>query len=209
MSKTVLLASNNLHKFNELSDSLKRHNVDLRLASEEIDNLPNYPEESAFTFIENALGKAHHVSLHTSLPVIADDSGLCVDALKGAPGVRSSRFAHEDATDLENNQALLKALDSIKPEERLASFYAVLVLVRYANDPLPIIGVGEWKGVILEVFEGQNGFGYDPLFYDPQNNSTAAQMALEIKNQRSHRAKAIESLLSQNAFSTFAGNSFD
>ncbi|HEY0562729.1 MAG TPA: RdgB/HAM1 family non-canonical purine NTP pyrophosphatase [Methylophilus sp.] len=150
------------------------------------------------TFIENALAKARHASLHTGLPALADDSGLCVDALQGAPGVRSARYANEagetkNSQDARNNQKLLQVLGNEK--NRHAHFYCVMVLVRHAEDPEPLIAEGLWAGEILTEYRGSDGFGYDPLFLDDKTGKTVAELPLEIKSRISHRGHAMAKLL--------------
>ena len=155
-------------------------------------------EEPFLTFIENALAKARHASKHTGLPALADDSGLCVDALQGAPGVRSARYAVEVSDlnfsqDARNNQKLLEVLGAEK--NRHAHFYCVIVLVRHEHDPEPIIAEGQWAGEILSEYRGDDGFGYDPLFLDDKTGKTVAELPLEIKSRISHRGHAMAKLL--------------
>ncbi|HEU4708427.1 MAG TPA: RdgB/HAM1 family non-canonical purine NTP pyrophosphatase [Methylophilaceae bacterium] len=154
-------------------------------------------EEPHVTFIENALAKARNASRHTGLPALADDSGICVDALQGAPGVLSARYAAEDGSaptqDERNNRKLLQALKGVK--ERHAHYYCVVVLVRYAEDPEPLIAEGVWQGEILQAPRGEGGFGYDPLFLDAKTDKTGAELPLEIKNRISHRGQALHKLL--------------
>jgi len=155
-------------------------------------------EEPYCTFIENALAKARHASKHTGLPALADDSGLCVDALLGAPGVRSARYAEADpasslSQDARNNQKLLNALQG--ETNRHAHFYCVMVLVRHEHDPEPIIAEGQWIGEILNELRGTDGFGYDPLFLDAKTDKTVAELPLDIKSRISHRGHAMVKLL--------------
>lgn len=153
-------------------------------------------EEPHDTFIENALAKARHASRHTGLPALADDSGICVDALAGAPGVRSARYAAggdcELAQDERNNRKLLAALEGV--EQRGAHYYCVIVMVRRADDPQPLIAEGVWSGVVLREPRGAGGFGYDPLFLLPELGLTAAELSAETKNRLSHRGKALAAL---------------
>lgn len=152
-------------------------------------------EEPYVTFIENALAKARHASRLTSLPALADDSGICVDALQGAPGVLSARYAGEAKSDLHNN---LKLLDALRGEKnRHAHYYCVMVLVRHANDPQPLIAEGSWHGEILDKPRGDGGFGYDPIFLDAKTERTGAELPLEIKNRISHRGQAMAKMLHQ------------
>jgi XTP/dITP diphosphohydrolase len=150
-------------------------------------------EEPHCTFVENALAKARHASRESGLPALADDSGICVDALGGAPGVYSARYAGEPKSDARNNQALLDALQN-QPNRR-AHYYCVLVFVRHPDDPQPLIAEGEWHGDILTAPQGEGGFGYDPLFLVPEFNQTAAQLDREQKHAISHRGKAMQVLL--------------
>ena len=187
--KKLILASNNQKKLKELA---------ALLASLDIQLLPQgelgvqEAEEPHPTFVENALAKARHAAMITGLPALADDSGICVEALDGAPGVRSARYALPEPgldIDLRNNEKLLAELEGI--DNRRASFVCVIALVRHAHDPRPIIVEGEWQGEILLAPRGENGFGYDPLFLDRESGLASAELAPEVKNQRSHRGKAL------------------
>lgn len=151
-------------------------------------------EETAPTFIENALLKARHASSMAGLPAIADDSGLAVDALDGAPGVRSARFAGAGADSEANVALLLERLDGVPPERRTARFHCVVVAMRAADDPAPLIAAGEWSGRIATAPAGTAGFGYDPVFFDPARGCTAAELPAEIKNAVSHRGAAMRAL---------------
>lgn len=151
--------------------------------------------ETGLTFVENALIKARHACEATGLPALADDSGLIVDALDGAPGLYSARYAGTPTNDDANNSKLLDALRDVPLERRSARFYAVIVLLRHANDPQPLICEGSWEGRIIDERRGSNGFGYNPVFLDEELGLTAAQMEPDQKNGRSHRAKALELLL--------------
>jgi len=150
-------------------------------------------EEPHCTFIENALAKARHASQHTGLPALADDSGICVDALQGVPGVLSARFAGEPKSDVRNNQKLLEALTG--EQNRLAHYYCVMVLVKFPDDPQPLIAEGIWQGEILKEPRGSGGFGYDPIFLDAKTDKTGAELPLEIKNRISHRGQALTKLV--------------
>ena len=152
-------------------------------------------EESGETFIENAILKARAASAATGLAALADDSGLMVDVLGGAPGVRSARLAGDGASDGENLRALLALMEGIEEERRGASFVCVVVYMRTARDPIPIIGQGMWRGRILGSPRGSGGFGYDPVFYVPEHGSSVAELSPETKNASSHRARAVEALL--------------
>jgi XTP/dITP diphosphohydrolase len=190
----LVIASGNTGKIRELEHLLKP--LKLEIFPQAAFNVPEAEEPHA-TFIENALTKARHASQHTGLPAIADDSGLCVDALNGAPGVISARYACEDATtpksDTRNNAKLLQVMANEK--NRHAHFYCVIVLVRHPNDPEPIIAEGIWTGEILTALKGNDGFGYDPLFMDAKTGKTVAELPLEIKSRISHRGHAMTKLL--------------
>ncbi|MDX3774989.1 XTP/dITP diphosphatase [Chromatiaceae bacterium AAb-1] len=154
-------------------------------------------DETGLTFIENAILKARHAALITGLPAIADDSGLAVDALDGAPGIYSARYAGEGATDADNVAKLLDAIKNVPQQQRQAQFHCVLAYLRHAEDPTPIICHGSWQGSITFTPDGANGFGYDPVFWVAEENCTAAMLTTERKQQISHRAKALSSLLQQ------------
>jgi XTP/dITP diphosphohydrolase len=148
-------------------------------------------EETGLTFVENALLKARHAARATGLPALADDSGLCVDALDGAPGLYSARYAGAHGNAQANIAKLLDALRDVPRERRTAHFIAVIVLLRHAEDPQPIIAEGRWSGLILDAPRGNGGFGYDPVFLDPENNLAAAEFEPAIKNRLSHRGRAL------------------
>ncbi len=188
--KKLVLASNNAKKMKELNALLAPLGFEVipqgRLGIPEA-------EEPHCTFVENALAKARHAAAHSGLPALADDSGLCVEALHGAPGVLSARYAGDPKSDARNNEKLLTHLK--EHTNRKAHFYCVLVLVRAANDPQPIIAEGEWPGEILPEQQGEGGFGYDPLFFVPEFGQTAAEMDSETKNRVSHRGRAMQKLI--------------
>jgi XTP/dITP diphosphohydrolase len=188
----IVLATNNQGKVNELQALLANAGFDIIAQSQF--NVPD-ADETGLTFIENALLKARHASKFTGLPAIADDSGLSVDALKGQPGIYSARYAGEHGNDKSNNQKLLDALQNVPKEKRTAYFYCVLVFMRNESDPTPIICLGKWQGLILNEAQGEGGFGYDPIFYIPELNFTAAQLSKEHKNQISHRGQALKQLI--------------
>ncbi len=190
----IVLASNNAGKLKELQSMLA--SLGLELLSQKDFSLPSI-EETGLSFVENAILKARYVAKETGLPAIADDSGLCVDALGGAPGIYSARFAGVDTTDSLNNQKLLRELDGVEDSQRGAHFRCALALVRHAEDPVPIICEGVWHGRILHELSGVNGFGYDPLFYVEELGKASAELSPEIKNQHSHRAKALTLLVQQ------------
>lgn len=151
-------------------------------------------DETGLTFVENALLKARHAARETGLPALADDSGLCVDALGGAPGLHSARYSgvHGDASA--NIDALLAAMRDVPPAQRGAHFHAVIVLLRHAEDPQPLIAEGRWSGVILDARRGRGGFGYDPVFLDPDLGLSAAEIGPALKNRISHRGRALAML---------------
>lgn len=157
--------------------------------------------ETGLSFVENAILKARNAAQHTGLPALADDSGLEVDALQGAPGIYSARFAaltnnEASSTDAQNNAKLLEVLRDVPAAARSARFRCVLVYMRHATDPAPLICQGAWEGRILDAQRGAHGFGYDPLFFVPDQNATAAELPAEVKNQISHRGQALALLLS-------------
>jgi XTP/dITP diphosphohydrolase len=192
--KDILLASGNKGKVNELKEMLAP--LGLNVVPQSEFNVEEVPETGT-TFVENAIIKARHASKVTGLPCIADDSGLEVAALNGAPGIYSSRFAGEGATDGTNIDKLLTQLDGIEESKRQARFVCVLVFMRHADDPTPIICQGSWDGVISTERQGENGFGYDPVFFQPQLNLAAAQLNPEQKHSLSHRGKALRQLMAQ------------
>lgn len=190
----IVIASRNLKKARELEDLLQPLSLRVRRVSE---FSPKEPAETGSTFVENALIKARHAAAASGLPAIADDSGLCVDALDGAPGVRSARYAGEPASDAVNNDKLLAEMDRVEDDARGAQFVSVVVLLRSPNDPIPLIAEGRWRGTILRAPRGGQGFGYDPLFFIPDLRCSAAELAPERKNRISHRGLAMQQLLRQ------------
>lgn len=188
----LVIASGNQGKLREIQALLAP--LTLEILPQSAFNVPE-AEEPFVTFVENALAKARHASRHTGLPALADDSGICVAALQGAPGVHSARYAGEPKSDARNNQKLLESLNGIK--DRHAHYYCVMVLVMHADDPQPLIAEGIWQGEILTAFRGEGGFGYDPLFLDAKTGQTAAELPAEIKNRISHRGHALSRLLHQ------------
>ena len=194
MSSKIVLASNNAGKLKEFQQLLAGQYFDvLPQAQFMVDDV----EETGLSFVENAIIKARHASKIAGLPAIADDSGLEVDFLDGAPGIYSARFSGAGATDAKNNQKLLESLHDVPNEQRSARFQCVLVYLRHPLDPTPLICQGTWEGRILEQPQGSNGFGYDPLFLDPTTGLSSAELSKEEKNMRSHRAKALQCLLAQ------------
>ena len=190
--KQLVLASGNSGKLREFAALLAQ--FDFEVLPQSMFNVPE-ADEPHCTFVENALAKARHAARLTGLPALADDSGICVSALDGAPGVYSARYAGEPKSDARNNEKLIAALHD--QADRRAHYVAVLVLVRRADDPQPIIAQGEWYGEIVETPQGENGFGYDPHFYLPEFGLTAAQLSATEKNRTSHRAKALAQLITQ------------
>ena len=188
--KQLVLASNNAKKIKELNALLAPLGIEV-IPQGQL-GIPE-AEEPHVTFVENALAKARHAAQHSGLPALADDSGLCVRALGGAPGVISARYAGEPKSDARNNEKLLA--DLAGQNDRRAHFVSVLVLCRSADDPQPIIAVGEWHGEILASPRGAEGCGYDPLFFVPSAGQTAAELAAETKNRLSHRGQAMARLL--------------
>ena len=186
----LVLASGNAGKLKELSSLLAPLGIEVLPQSAFHVSEAEEPHPS---FVENAIAKARHAARATGLPALADDSGLCVDALGGAPGVLSARFAGEPKSDARNNALLLERLAG--ETNRRARFYCALVLVRHADDPQPIIACGEWHGKILEATRGHGGFGYDPLFLVPELDQTAAEIDHSLKNVLSHRGSAMRQLL--------------
>ncbi len=193
MLTQLLLASNTAGKLKEFSALLAPLGISQIVPQGQL-GIPE-AEEPYGTFIENALAKARHASRLSGLPALADDSGLCVDALGGAPGVLSARYAGEPKSDQRNNEALLAALDGT--ENRQAHYYCVLVLVRSAEDPQPIIADAVWRGHILPAPRGEGGFGYDPLFQAQGYEISVAEMASVEKNRVSHRAQALAQLVNR------------
>jgi XTP/dITP diphosphohydrolase len=154
-------------------------------------------EETGLSFVENALLKARHAARVTGLPALADDSGLCVDALGGAPGLYSARYAGGHGDSAANIARLLGELEGLNPQWRTAHFYSVIVLLRHAGDPQPLVAEGIWPGLILEAPRGDGGFGYDPVFLDTEHGLSAAELAPALKNRISHRGRALEQLRSR------------
>lgn len=187
----LVLASGNAGKLAELQAMLA--DLPLEIVAQRALGVDDVPETGT-TFVENALIKARHASAVTGLPALADDSGLIVDALGGAPGLYSARYAGTPTDDAANNAKLLEALRNVPEDRRTARFYAVIVVLRHADDPQPLIAEGAWEGRILESPRGHHGFGYNPVFLDPEHGLTAAEMAPELKNRLSHRARALQAL---------------
>ncbi len=193
-SQKLVLATGNQGKVREMASLLSDFGFDVRAQSEF-----NVSEvaETGTTFIENAIIKARHAAKETGLPAIADDSGLEVDFLQGAPGIYSARFAGEGASDQQNLDKLLEEMQDVATEERSARFHCVLVYMRHAEDPTPIVCHGKWEGRILEEAHGENGFGYDPVFFVPEDGCASAELAPERKKELSHRGKALTQLFQE------------
>ncbi|MDN2663301.1 XTP/dITP diphosphatase [Psychromonas sp. 14N.309.X.WAT.B.A12] len=193
MKQKWVLATGNQGKVKEMSELLNSFSIEVLPQSQF--NVPDVPETGT-TFVENAIIKARHASKLTGLPAIADDSGLEVDFLNGQPGIYSARYSGEAATDRENIDKLLSKLVGINPEQRKARFQCVLVYMRHELDPTPIICQGTWEGSITEEVFGEQGFGYDPIFWVESEQSTSAQLTKQRKSELSHRGKALTQLVS-------------
>ncbi|VAW49952.1 Nucleoside 5-triphosphatase RdgB (dHAPTP, dITP, XTP-specific) [hydrothermal vent metagenome] len=194
----VVLATGNVGKIAEMTAILQPYGWQV---TPQTQFFGSEAEETGHTFIENAILKARYASEQTGLPAIADDSGIEVSALKGQPGIYSSRYSEDiygdQATDQTNLQKLLDALTDVPQGQRQASYYCAMVYVEYANDPIPIIGLGRWYGEILDTPRGEGGFGYDPIFWVEEFAQSAAELPKAQKNQMSHRAQALNSLVMQ------------
>ena len=187
--KKIVLATGNKGKVKELGQMLSPFDIEVLPQSQF--NVSSVAETGT-TFVENAIIKARHAAKETGLPAIADDSGLEVDFLKGAPGIYSSRFGGENASDNDNLQKLLVDMKGVPAEQRTARFQCVLVYMTHAEDPTPVICQGSWEGVITETPHGTNGFGYDPVFYVPTHDCSSAELDAQQKNQLSHRGQALK-----------------
>lgn len=192
MLHKVVLATGNKGKVQEIAAML--HGIDINVVPQSQFNVPEI-EETGLTFIENAILKARNAARLTGLPAIADDSGLEVEALGGAPGIYSSRFAGPNAHDGTNIEKLLTMLEHAPESQRKARFQCVMVFLAHANDPTPLICHGTWEGRILAAPQGQQGFGYDPVFYVPSHHCSAAELDPDVKNSLSHRGQALRQLL--------------
>ena len=192
MTQKVVLASNNAAKLREIQAVVDKQRYQLVAQSElQIGEVA----ETGTTFVENAIIKARHAALQCGLSALADDSGIEVDALQGAPGIYSARYAGRHASDASNNEKLLAELQGVPDHERTARFRCVIVYMRHAHDPMPILCQGTWEGRILQEAAGCNGFGYDPLFYVPSHDCSSAQLDPAEKNRISHRAQALQKLM--------------
>ena len=192
MTQRIVLATGNQGKAHELSSLLTE--LDVEIVPQSKFGVPE-AEETGLTFVENAIIKARNATAHTGLPAIADDSGLEVDYLKGAPGIHSSRFAGSEANDHDNVDKLLTKLKDVPEAERTARFQCLLVFMTHEKDPTPLICQGTWEGRILYQRQGEGGFGYDPVFYVPSHDCASAELEPEVKNQLSHRGQALRQLL--------------
>lgn len=189
----IVIATGNPGKLREFRELLSGLRVELRSQTElEISEA----EETGLSFVENAIIKARHACQESGLPAIADDSGLSVDALQGEPGIYSARYSGTK-DDAANNRLLLNKLKDVPAEQRSARFHCALVFMRYPNDPCPLVCQASWEGTILFEGRGDNGFGYDPIFYVPELKASSAELAPEQKNSLSHRGKAMQKLLAE------------
>lgn len=189
MDRRIVLATGNAGKLKEIREIFSGINVGI-VAQSDFDT----PEaiEDGLSFVENAIIKARNAAAHTGLPALSDDSGIEVDALNGEPGIHSARYAGNDESNI---QRLLRELDSLPDSKRTARFQCVMVYLRHANDPVPVIAQGAWEGRILQAPQGEGGFGYDPVFYVPERGCSAAELSSEDKNRLSHRGKALRQML--------------
>ncbi|MFN3595451.1 MAG: RdgB/HAM1 family non-canonical purine NTP pyrophosphatase [Thiobacillaceae bacterium] len=188
--RKIVIASNNPGKLREIGQILAP--LGIEALPQGAFGVPDCPEPHV-TFVENCIAKARHAAAHTGLPALADDSGICVDALNGAPGVYSARYAGEPKSDARNNAKLIEALQG--QANRRAHYYCVMVYLRYPDDPEPLIAEGRWYGEIIDTPRGSGGFGYDPYFLVPELNRTGAELSAEEKNAISHRGQALRALV--------------
>jgi XTP/dITP diphosphohydrolase len=191
MNKKIVLATGNQGKVKEMADLLSDFGFEVHAQSEfDVSEVA----ETGTTFIENAIIKARHAAKETGFAAIADDSGLEIDYLKGAPGIYSARYYGEGATDKLNLEKVLAEMQGVPEEQRTARFHCVLVLMRHENDPTPLVCHGKWEGRILTEASGENGFGYDPIFFVPEEGCASAELEPVRKKQLSHRGKALNEL---------------
>ncbi len=188
----VVLASNNQGKVREINSLL--HDLYIDVVPQAQFDVEDAIEDG-LTFVENALIKARHAAVRTSLPAIADDSGIEVDALDGEPGIYSARYAGESATDQDNLEKLIENISDLPEADRKARFVCVMVYMRYPKDPVPLISQGIWEGHLITEPRGSHGFGYDPIFFVPEHQCTSAELPPEIKNAMSHRGQALRKLV--------------
>ena len=191
--KKIILASNNTGKIREFNAMLTGIYEVVSMSDMNVKEVP----EIGLTFVENALIKARNASEQSGLPALADDSGIVVDALNGAPGIYSARYAGNHGDDKANTQKLLDNMAQVADAQRFARFWCAIVFVEHANDPTPIIIQRGWEGEIMREKSGENGFGYDPIFYVPTHKKSSAELSSEQKNNISHRGKALQALLSE------------
>ena len=194
MTQSLFLASGNPGKIRELEQLLQPLGLHIKTQQ---DQAVVMPEETGQTFIENAIIKARAVAQQVNGAALADDSGLVVDALKGEPGIYSARYAGIPANATRNNDKLLQQMQNVPMPQRGAQFYCAIVVFRYVDDPMPLVATGTWQGRILTLPDGEQGFGYDPLFYVPELGMSAAALPPQVKQQHSHRAKALQALIPQ------------
>ena len=189
MDRRIVLATGNAGKLKEIREIFSGLDVGI-VAQSDFDT----PEaiEDGLSFVENAIIKARNAAAHTGLPVLSDDSGIEVDALNGEPGIHSARYADNDESNI---QRLLRELDGVPDDNRTARFQCVMVYLKHTNDPVPVIAQGSWEGRILQAPQGEDGFGYDPVFYVPERDCSAAELSAEDKNTLSHRGKALRQML--------------
>ncbi|MCB1570913.1 MAG: RdgB/HAM1 family non-canonical purine NTP pyrophosphatase [Dokdonella sp.] len=190
----LVLASGNAGKLVEMREVLG--DLDIELVAQAELGIAD-AEETASTFVENAILKARHAARSSGLPALGDDSGICVDALDGAPGLFSARYAGRHGDSKANIARLLAELDGVPESARSAHFFCVIVLLRHAEDPAPLIAEGRWHGRILREPRGHRGFGYDPVFFDPRSEASAAELDPDVKNRISHRGQALARLREQ------------
>jgi len=190
----IVLASGNAGKVREINKLFVGSGIEV-IPQTDL-NVTEVPETGT-TFVENAIIKARHAAEVTGLPAISDDSGIEVDALDSRPGVYSARYAGEHASDLDNNNLMLKELESVAEAERTARYQCLIVFMRSHTDPVPMITQGSWEGRILKAPQGDGGFGYDPIFYVPSHNCSGGELALDVKNTLSHRAIALNAMLEE------------
>lgn len=191
-NQKIVLASNNAGKIREINELLGQYHFEVLPQK---DFTPDEAVEDGLSFVENAIKKARFACKASGLPAIADDSGIEVDALHGAPGIYSARFAGENASDQQNLEKLLSSLQDVPEPQRAARFQCLMVYMQHENDPTPVICQGTWEGRILGSSQGKNGFGYDPVFFVPEDNCSAAELSADRKNQLSHRGKALRQLV--------------
>ena len=189
MDRRIVLATGNAGKLKEIREIFS--GIDVGIVAQSDFDTPEAIEDG-LSFVENAIIKARNAAVHTGLPALSDDSGIEVDALNGEPGIHSARYAGNDESNI---QRLLRELDGLPDSKRTARFQCVMVYLRHANDPVPVIAQGAWEGRILETPQGEGGFGYDPVFYVPERGCSAAELSSEDKNTLSHRGKALRHML--------------